>query len=234
MAPLHDSVVNAASVSVKTQSTCCTHDLSSGPGSHESSPNISCFCCTIILQQQISAGTIKVQLLKKAAMDATGLGAMWHECQAYDAAHAPDAKLDKVENYLSNECFPVDKQAYIDSADSILFVEEAYVAPPYRRQGLSLLGVDLLMKQLELDQRCVVLLQAGPINKASDTEVKRGISTAEAYEKIARHWRRMGFQEWSYTDDAWLCLATEERPKIEDVVPELFSKGRGFGRDASA
>lgn len=43
-----------------------------------------------------------------------------------------------------------------------------------------------------------------------------------AHEKLTRHWKRMGFSEWSDSDDAWLCLYTMERPALESVVPELF------------
>ena len=154
-------------------------------------------------------------------MEAIAPSHMWEECQAYDAAHA-GAKLDKVENYIANENFPAEQQLKLDLAESILFIEEAYINRRFRGQGLSLLALDLLIKELAVGQSCVVLLQTGPINSLATPEGFSAVSATESYEKIARNWRRMGFSEWSYSDDAWLCLCTEDRPKIESVVPNLF------------
>ena len=86
--------------------------------------------------------------------------------------------------------------------------------------------MDLLIKELALHEQCVVLLQAGSITSVAAAEYGT-ITALEAYEKIARHWSRLGFSVWSDTDDDWLCLLSEERLKIESVVPELLSHKLG-------
>ena len=62
--------------------------------------------------------------------------------------------------------------------------------------------------QGELDRRAAVLLEPGPIGgiwqEGIDTE-----SGMDAAEKIERCWRRMGFEAWSESDPAWLCLEVE-------------------------
>ena len=158
-------------------------------------------------------------------MDALSPSKMWQECQAYDTAHTPSAKLNKVENYLANESFPAEHQAQIDEAEWVLYIDEAYIDPSFRGKGFSLLALDLLIKQLVVGEKCVVLLQAGSIMRFEKDGRTRGLDAVEAYEKIARHWRRMGFHEWSDSDDAWLCLWSGARLRIEDVVPELFAPG---------
>jgi hypothetical protein len=156
-------------------------------------------------------------------MDALSPAEMWQECQAYDEDNAPKAKLNKVENYLANESFPADRQAQVDDARWVLYIDEAYIEPPFRRRGLSLLAIDLLVKELNIGDKCVVVLQAGSIARFED-ERSGSLDAVEVCVRITSHWRRMGFKEWSDSDDAWLCLLTGERPKMEDVVPELFPR----------
>lgn len=208
-------------IRVRIDEVNCMHDK---VDSHSEIPHIFCYTATIHLPEQLTIGSIKGQLLRKAEMDNISPNTMWEECQAFDASHAAESKLDKVENYLANECFPPDKQALIDEAESILFVQEVHIHRKFRGQGISLFGIDLLVKQLGVEENCVVLLQAAPLaNKVSKDE-EAEVCALIAHEKIARHWKRTGFQEWSWTDDAWLCLSTgkQNRPKIEDVVPNLF------------
>lgn len=146
---------------------------------------------------------------------------MYDQCVAFDSAHAPESKVYKVWNFLSNECFDEDKQAHIDAAEAVLFVDQVYIKPEFRRKGLILIAIDELIKQLGADDgmsgRCVVLLQPGPIGSCGGGGNSE-MDAAEAGEKIARHWKRMGFEEWSYTDESWLSLASTHRPDIENVM----------------
>ena len=109
----------------------------------------------------------------------------------------------------------------LDSAETILFIEEVFIELELRGHRLSLIAVDRLLVQLGLGKGCIVLLQAGPINRVGSNDNRFGVGATEAFEKIATHWRRMGFSEWSDSDDAWLCLWSEERLKIDEVVFDL-------------
>lgn len=195
------------------------------PTTTESHPNITAYTSTLTLsdhQNHLTIGTIQSQLLYKSAMETTDSWTMWEECQAYDAAHL-GSKLDKVWNYLSNECFLHDRQVLIDQAEWVLHIQSAHVEPEYRGQRLSLWAVNQLIEDIGVGEGCVVLLQAGVIGpgvSCSKVDGEGAVNAANAGERIARHWRRMGFSEWSYTDDAWLCLSTVpgERPEIEKVL----------------
>lgn len=135
-------------------------------------------------------------------MDAIGPNTMWEECQACDDFHSPGSKLDEVENFLSNECFPPDKQPLIDEAEHILIIEDVHVAPKFRGRGISLLGLELLIRELEDGEKCVVLLQATPLVHKLVEQVQTEECAVTAHEKIACYWKRTGFEEWSWTDDA--------------------------------
>ena len=212
---------NADSLSIQLNHTRPRHNISSCNEVDHTYPNISRI--TAMLQHELtSIGTIEANLFDNATMDAIRPAEMWHECQTYDEAHAPGAKLDKVENFLANESFPTARQAQIDEAEWVLYIEEAYIEPPFRRRGLSLLALDLLIKESDVGDKCVVMLQAGSISRFENDEQSGALDAVEACEKITRHWKRMGLEEWSESDDAWLCLLTGERPKIEVVVPGLF------------
>ena len=213
-------------ISINVREAECMHGEVGVHGPEGKLANISCYSSTIYSREQRPIGYMKSQLLTKGAMHIDGgLNGMWQECQAYDESHAPESKLDKVENYLSNESFYTDKQSLIDAAESVLFIEQVYIKPVYRGNGFGLLAIDCLINQLGVGERCIVLLQAGAINGAFDGRENCSMNPSEAHEKIARHWKRMGFDEWSYTDDAWLCLSTDktQRPRIEGVVPNLFA-----------
>lgn len=170
-----------------------------------------------------SIGFIDANILHKRNMHS-----LWFECRIFDMAHASEAKLHKVENYLSNACFHAEKQALIDGADHILYIEKVYLNPTHRGKGLGLSALIEAIRAIELGERCVVLFEPGPITlplaqNASDwkhagTEAYGADDSTDepgtdATEKIARHWKRMGFSEWSYTDQAWLCRWTGESSK---------------------
>lgn len=63
------------------------------------------------------------------------------------------------------------------------------------------------------------MVQAGPLELASgDWDV------LQVQEKIAQHWKLLGFSEWSNSDDAWLAMWTgDTRSQIKEVVPHLFA-----------
>ena len=225
----------ASAISVSAKMGMCEDTvLCSYDRRNASFPNIACHALTLQLRgaDVNDIGSIKAQLLDKQAMAASPVSNMWDQCQSYDSAHMPYAKLEKVENYLANESFGPYKANYLNTAGSILYIEEVRVIPALRGNGLGLLAVDLVIDKLGPDDSCVVLLQPGPIgqaNKASSPgpwehlDNNNGESdTAQGTERLAKHWRRMGFREWSDSDKSWLCLQKPWRPKIENVVPALF------------
>lgn len=217
---------NSSSLSMQLDQSSCVHDTATSKEFENSYPNI--FSITATLQLgSTTGGTIKANLLDKTAMDALCPAEMWQQCQAYNHAYAPFTKLDKVENFLGNESFPKVWQDQIDDAEWVLYIDEAHIDPLFRRRGYSLLALDLLIRELHIGDCCVVLLQAGSIGRFENDKRVEISDAVDACEKIARHWKRMGFREWSDSDDAWLCLLTGERPKIEGVVPELSRMAAG-------
>ena len=90
--------LKAKSISTTIETTACAHEHPS-----DLYPNISCITANIHANanENIVFGHIKPQFLDKSAMDSMGPCRMWEECKAYDAVHAPDSKLAKVENYLA-------------------------------------------------------------------------------------------------------------------------------------
>lgn len=185
-------------------------------------------------------GFIEAQLLRKPPSapqpTANQSNWMWLQCRAYDTAHSPEAKLHKVENYLSNECFHSDKQPLLDRAAWVLYVEKVFLWPAFRGRRLGLWAVDELIRRLELGESGIAMLEPGPVVLSDgeadwddsvaakgQSDIEAGVdaptpdAAEDATEKIRRHWKRMGFAEWSYTDEAWLCLASGDRLRIEDV-----------------
>lgn len=131
-------------------------------------------------------------------MNLQGPNRMWEESRAYDELHF-GTKLDKVENFLSNESFPAERQNIIDAAEALVFVEEVFLESSARGRGYGLEAVKMVFTELNLPMRTVALLQAGAVGgSASDSE------TAGA--KLTRHWRRLGFQAWSESDESWLLV----------------------------
>lgn len=78
-------------------------------------------------------GFISAHLLHKSSMKSPDSQGMWAECRVFDAAHAPEAKLHKVANYLSNECFYAEKEALIEEVAWVLYIEKVYVQHPRAR-----------------------------------------------------------------------------------------------------
>ncbi|KAK3109217.1 hypothetical protein LTR53_017765, partial [Teratosphaeriaceae sp. CCFEE 6253] len=133
---------------------------------------------------------------------------------AYDAAHADaGARLEKVENYLANESFHPRFETRVAEAESVLFVEEVRLHEALRGRDLGFWMVRELIRGLGLGERGVVLLQAGGISREGRGGRDRdggGSGGGESTERLTRYWRRMGFSEWSDSDEAWLCLDPAE------------------------
>lgn len=169
--------------------------------SHQTHPGITSFLTTLTSSSSCSQqiGHIKTHIIE-CTPHSLDDDSMWTACQSYDAAHAPDAKLDKVENYLANESFPAEIEELIRSVEVVVFVEEVWLEPGWRGRGL---GREVLGRVLRQWRKAVVLLQPGPVGPA----VKgREVGADEATERIERGWRRMGFEAWSGSDGSWLCL----------------------------
>lgn len=116
-------------LSSQTFSLELTHDGHPNPIANSENPSPNITPHTAHLTQTLpnkppeKIGHVKAHLLNKHAMETLGPAQTWKECQAYDAAYAPDTKLDKVENYLANESFPVEKQRKIGEVSvSSLFI----------------------------------------------------------------------------------------------------------------
>ncbi|KAK5723783.1 hypothetical protein LTR15_005483 [Elasticomyces elasticus] len=149
-------------------------------------------------------GHIEAQLIAVGKMRLTSPQgqAFYHECQAYDTAHSEDcARLDKVENFLANESFVGDFGEIVASAETVLFTEEVWLHRSLRGKGLSLVMVKEFIELLTLGNNAVVMLQAGGITREAD-------NGGESTERLTRHWKKLGFSEWSDSDDAWLLLST--------------------------
>lgn len=215
----------------------CIH---TDPSEHH--PNITSLTLTLHLRQDTAIdhriGIIQADLLTTSSLNSNF--DFWTECRAFDRAHSPTAKLNKVENYLSNESFYEDKQVVIDRAGWVLYVEIVYLGLEWRGRGWGLIGVERLIGEVERMWKengmgeGVVVLEPGPVrvreewdlDVRDDEEVE---GRGDATEKLARHWKRMGFETWSYTDEAWLCLSTARRPGIWEIVERL--EGEEDGHD---
>ncbi|EME45356.1 hypothetical protein DOTSEDRAFT_23391 [Dothistroma septosporum NZE10] len=135
-------------------------------------------------------------------MNLIGPVRMWDECDAYDESHL-GAKLDKVENYLANESFTSRRDAQIRNASYILFIDEVVLILDMRGKGRGLAAVKMVIEELQLPSNTLVLLQAGPIGNTGNARLDAG-------ERIAGHWKKLGFAGWSESDESWLCLLLEE------------------------
>ncbi|KAK3657924.1 hypothetical protein LTR22_009151 [Elasticomyces elasticus] len=189
----------AQSISLKITQAACSPD-------HDH-PNILTIYAAVDLTHPATTispseeqGHIKAQLIAVGKMRLTSPQgqAFYHECQAYDTAHSADcARLDKVENFLANESFVGDFGEIVAGAEIVLFIEEAWLHRSLRGKGLSLVMVKEFIKLLTL----VVMLQAGGITREAD-------NGDESTERLTRHWKKLGFSEWSDSDDAWLLRST--------------------------
>jgi GNAT superfamily N-acetyltransferase len=185
-------------------------------------PNTRSLLSKLFLPEDITAGTIKAQLLNAQQMrQQGGRIQMWLECQSFDGVHE-GAKLDKVENHLANESFAVkDRQRDVDEASAILHIEELWAEKSYRGRGLGWWMIERLLQELKMTGDGMVMLQAGPVSRETrdredDTlEGLREDGGESAHEKLARHWKKLGFDEWSDSDDAWLLLKVCELKSSE-------------------
>ncbi|CAK4034776.1 Hypothetical predicted protein [Lecanosticta acicola] len=145
-----------------------------------------------------SIGHIHMNVLGKNEMDLEG---MWEECRAYDEYHL-GGKLEKIENFISNEAFRQDKANMILKAECILYIEEVVLLPKFRGYGWSLDAVKTAIAKLQVPAETVVMLQAGAVGEHH--------REGDAGEKLTKHWKRIGFTEWSTTDDSWLLLSVKK------------------------
>lgn len=153
----------------------------------------------------LELGHIHMYTLDKAAMERSSVTTMWKQSQVYDASHPDGASIAKVENFLSNEGFPADLEAKIEDAECILFISAVVLhKQSLRGHGHGLDALEMAIKELVwLPQGTIAMLQAGAIG--SDTR-----PADLAGEKLTKHWKRLGFEPWSDSDDSWLCVALDE------------------------
>ena len=191
--------------------------------------NIASYDVKIILNNDSTPiGNLIVRVIEKTVMDRVGKDdEFYRQCKAF--ANGYGGALDDLAERLvkdQEKTFSPDKEPKILDAEDILFIEEAYLDKLYQGHGVSLLAVDLLIKKLNLGEGSVAILHPGAIGAG-----KLGVSDVEAAEKLATHWMRMGFEQWSSTtgDNLFLGLSlkTDDRPSIEEVLPGLFGLGDG-------
>lgn len=152
----------------------------------------------------LELGHIHMYTLDKAAMERASVTAMWKQSQVYDDSHL-GSSLAKVENFLSNESFPADLEAKIVDAEYILVISAVVLYKQWLRgYGHGLDALEMAINDLKwLPRRTIAMLQAGAIG--TDTR------PAElAGEKLTKHWKRLGFEPWSDSDDSWLLVALDE------------------------
>lgn len=187
-------------------------------------PNINTYTAVVRLAGNLSKiGHVQLHTLNKAIMDTMSASQMMQESQVYDDMHL-GAQLHKVENFLENESFVVEKNVQVAEARMIVFVEEARLAQEFRGKGRSLGAVRVALMLLGLPSRSVVLLQAGSTDQSQ-------FDPFEADEKLTRHWAKLGFGVWSDSDSAWLCLSPEDEvlavAALHDQGTSLAPKDEG-------
>lgn len=100
-------------------------------------PNITCFTASLHhpTPSTLSIGSLKGQLLHKSRMSDVK-----EECFAYDATHAPEAKLHKVGNYLSNESFETEEDELVRTAEWVFVCGKGCSCAGGERQGAGVAG----------------------------------------------------------------------------------------------
>ena len=167
-------------------------------------------------------GHIKAYRFDTAAMRARGGPAQfWLECREFDAAHE-GTKAEKIENFLANEAIVWEKRGRVEGVEVVLFVDEVVLEREWRGKGLvglravaKLVDRQLAVSRCTLDgssseafgHEMIVMLQAGAVSGEVGGDDEAG---EEAGEKLTQYWKRMGFEEWSLSDTAWLCVAGDE------------------------
>lgn len=164
-------------------------------------PNIRAYEASVHLHSH-RIGHVKVYVLDKAAMTRTSLNRMWEECQDFDARH-DGTKLDKIENFLSNESLVRDWGNKVEEAEAVLFIDRVWLEAKFRRQGRGLMAVRKTIEALRVPAKTVVMLQAGDVGGLK-------VDCHDAGEKLTRYWKRLGFAEWSESDESWLLLWLED------------------------
>ncbi|SMR48960.1 unnamed protein product [Zymoseptoria tritici ST99CH_1E4] len=164
-------------------------------------PNITSYSGALCDERHAALGHIRIHLLNKREMDSQGINRMWEESRAYDAVHR--GMMGSVENFISNEEFPCNREGNFAEAHSIVFIEEVCIIPERRGHDLGLHAVCMALIKVGVGQNAVVLLQAGSVGECPT-------SISKASERLTAHWMRLGFEAWSPSDDAWLCLSLQD------------------------
>lgn len=187
-----------ADITVQLQYVSCEEG-----GCQDHHPNVNRYSATIrFIEGHGKVGHIKLHTLNKAAMETTSASQMMQEGQAYDEMHL-GAQIYKVGNFLENESFLENKTEQVATAQMIVFVEEVWLMEEFRGMGRGLAAVAQVLKLLQLPSKTVVVLQAGSTDSSA-------FDPFETEEKVTRHWARLGFEPWSDSDTAWLCLSPED------------------------
>lgn len=178
-------------------------------------PNIITYTVVIRLAGTRSEiGHVQLHTLNKAIMEGMSASQMMQESHAYDEMHL-GAQIHKVEILLENESFVEEKDVQVSEAQMIVFVEEVRLTEEARGSGRSLGAVRAALKLLGLPSKSVAVLQPGSTAESQ-------FNPFEADEKLTRHWAKMGFEAWSDSDPAWLCLSLGD--EVNNVA-ELHEQG---------
>ncbi|EME84957.1 uncharacterized protein MYCFIDRAFT_83009 [Pseudocercospora fijiensis CIRAD86] len=169
-------------ISVRLQTPTCPRG---GVECQNTHPNIQSYLASVQVDLQI-VGHVKAHVFDRQGMVTGESLGMWEECQRYDQNHF-GAKLDKIDNYFDNESF---------ESEAEVKIEEAQAVDRICRRGLAAGG---------MARPSIILLEPGPINSAEHSS-----ASDNAGEKLEKHWKKLGFNAWSYTDPAWLCLSLED------------------------
>ncbi|CZT24862.1 uncharacterized protein RCC_10590 [Ramularia collo-cygni] len=188
--PLDDIVIELHRVDCEDDSCSAYH------------PNIKTSSAVIRhIRDQLRVGHIHLHTLDKGAMQIIGPSQMMQESQAYDEIHL-GAQMNKVENFLENESFLEGRDVQVATAQTIVFVEEVWLCRESRGKGTSLVAVQNALRLLPCSSKALALLQPGSTDSSP-------FDPFEAEEKLIRHWAKLGFEVWSDSDPAWLCLSLE-------------------------
>jgi hypothetical protein len=166
-------------------------------------PNIKSYMGLIRLRgQDESIGHLRMHIFDKLATDSVDRNQMRQESQAYDTSHW-GGMMNRVENFIANEEFWSARERSIEEAHAIVFIEEVWLRAKDRGRDRGLHALHMALSQIGLTKNTVVLLQAGSVG-----EVQTNV--ADADQRLTVHWKRLGLEPWSPSDDSWLCLSLKD------------------------
>ena len=154
-------------------------------------------------------------LIDKKALERLGKDEFAIECYSYHLSPMHTPETNKAIEYLTSTTFSQEHKDLLAEAGWVLYVDEVGIQEQYERgRGIGMLAMDRMLQALLLGADSLVVLHKKPMI------VWQAGGNGEEDDKEG--WEAMGFEAWNEEKPDWLCMWTDGRPGIEDVVPELF------------